>query len=1325
MKPKLHRFHRICPSARAFVLSGSIAATVMWTGSGISNAAIFKWDSGNTTNGATIDPAAGAWNKTAGNIVWNDTGTNKVWTDANDAVFEGADGTYAITVETALSATKLNFNNSGYTLGAGTAQILTLTSSTTPTIEIAGGKSATIGNNLTVQKTTAAATWGGMTIGTAGAATGKLTIASGATLKSTLGGANNTAMHLTGNGLVLDIFGSLGRSSNSVSDSTGNGDTNLIGDNAADNVTVNVKSGGSYATGGRTVRIGSLGTAVMNIEAGGAFSVLSNAANPGQGHVYLGYNAGANATVNVNGGTFSTNPGNVAGGSGQLLIGLNATATAFLNVTAGTVNSAGRMVLSAGSANATTTVSGTGEIIVGNTGLFFAEGNALAKGTFNLDGGTLTTPAVSKVLGEGYFNFNGGTLKASKATTTLMAGLNQANVHDGGAVVDSNNFDITIPQPLIHSTLPGASAIDGGLTKIGAGTLTIGTTDYSYTGLTKANGGTLFIDQVSMSSHAGFSIGASGTLKVKGNINSAGSLSSQGNLSLVNPDINTLSIAGGITLNNSTISLDLATGIADDIAAGGAASVSGTNVINIALAPGETLVTNNYTILTSAGGLNAASFAVGSKPAGFNSFTLATPNPNSLVLHVVAGNPTPSTAYWTGKASSTGSPSDATNLWGYGSALGAPKSNWSTTANGLTDPLQVPGAATNVIFTATNATHASGTLATKLDAGYTVGSLTFNVPAATGITATSIDTNGFPLSVGEDGITLASASNSGATVQGTGQVTLATNLSTWLNQSNSKALTVTTPVAPSLSGDSVLVLGGTGTGGITLAGGLANGSGTLALSLENGGLVTLGGACSHTGDTQVATSKLLVENAPTFSSKLILSNPAADAVTFHQDTQNVVLPTSPIEGNGGIVKTGPGSLTLAHGKSSYAAGTVVNGGTLVLNSGGGGAGAGTAPGDVSTIGLMDPTNVLTVNNGATVSINGTAPFGNSNLLPEFSPSVVINQGGVLNGNAFVFFLPNLTLNGGTVNVGNGNTTGGFNTNMGLVGTVTVGGTTASTITTTGAGANAKISLGASGTGNNGVTFAVADVTGNASADLTISSILRNAGTGAIPAVSPLVKTGAGTLVLSATNEYTGDTTVTAGTLSLGSASLANASNIFIGATGTLELAHGAPDTVNSLTIGGVLMPAGTYGAGGISNSHITGTGSLVVTTGAVGTPYDAWASVIPNASDRDRTDDPDNDGFTNLSEFLFGTSPVTPNGSLVLTTRSGSNLLVRWTQRSADGIYQLQSSTTLVNPWDIATTADPAITIGDEPGAATGYQNKVATVPVTGARKFLRVFATE
>lgn len=118
--------------------------------------------------------------------------------------------------------------------------------------------------------------------------------------------------------------------------------------------------------------------------------------------------------------------------------------------------------------------------------------NVPASGTYNLNGGTLTTTAVLRGSGSATFNFNGGTLAASADNSNFVGGLTTANVRGGGAVIDTNGFNVTISQGLAHSTLAGDAATDGGLTKNGAGTLML-TGANTYTGPTTINAGTLAV----------------------------------------------------------------------------------------------------------------------------------------------------------------------------------------------------------------------------------------------------------------------------------------------------------------------------------------------------------------------------------------------------------------------------------------------------------------------------------------------------------------------------------------------------------------------------------------------------------------------------------------------------------------------------------------------------------------------------------------------------------------------------------------------------------------------------------------------------------------
>lgn len=187
-------------------------------------------------------------------------------------------------------------------------------------------------------------------------------------------------------------------------------------------------------------------------------------------------------------------------------------ATGNLNISGGSISFNNRLALAVGTGSSAggnvATVTMTGGTLTTDSahnedwhaGVNMASGYDTATGgaaTFNLNGGTLSTLRVfsetggTGVKGTSTFNFNGGTLQAQASRGNFMEGLTLANVRDGGAIVNTNGFDVTIAQALLHSDIGGDNAVDGGLTKNGAGVLTLSSVDNSFTGNIVVNAGTL------------------------------------------------------------------------------------------------------------------------------------------------------------------------------------------------------------------------------------------------------------------------------------------------------------------------------------------------------------------------------------------------------------------------------------------------------------------------------------------------------------------------------------------------------------------------------------------------------------------------------------------------------------------------------------------------------------------------------------------------------------------------------------------------------------------------------------------------------------------
>ncbi len=95
------------------------------------------------------------------------------------------------------------------------------------------------------------------------------------------------------------------------------------------------------------------------------------------------------------------------------------------------------------------------------------------------------------------------------------------------------------------------------------------------------------------------------------------------------------------------------------------------------------------------------------------------------------------------------------------------------------------------------------------------------------------------------------------------------------------------------------------------------------------------------------------------------------------------------------------------------------------------------------------------------------------------------------------------------------------------------------------------------------------------------------------------KTGAGTQILSGENTYTGDTTISGGTLSITQKYLFDTSSVYLTTGGLFNLDFTGSDTIGALYLDGAKMAAGTWGSSSSGAQHIndtffSGTGSLYI-----------------------------------------------------------------------------------------------------------------------------------
>lgn len=100
---------------------------------------------------------------------------------------------------------------------------------------------------------------------------------------------------------------------------------------------------------------------------------------------------------------------------------------------------------------------------------------------------------------------------------------------------------------------------------------------------------------------------------------------------------------------------------------------------------------------------------------------------------------------------------------------------------------------------------------------------------------------------------------------------------------------------------------------------------------------------------------------------------------------------------------------------------------------------------------------------------------------------------------------------------------------------------------------------------------------------------------AISGLGSLTKEGVGSLTLSGLNTYSGDTLITAGTLSISSSYLSDLAAVKIDSGAFFNLGFSGSDSIGSLWLGGLQMAGGTYDSSTATyGSYFTGNGSLVV-----------------------------------------------------------------------------------------------------------------------------------
>lgn len=1191
------------------------------------------------------------------------------------------------------------------TLGLTTAAILPSTQAANFTWDTTGGDAATITPGSGTWNTTNTnwnngstnVPWAAANVAIFSGADGSYAVDLGASFSAqaitfnnsgyTIGATTPNTVTVTNSGTSLTL-------ADGVSATIGSGATVALSANSAtgtrtilgNGATLTIASGGTYAktgpgAGGFALRPAAT-TSASIINVNGSMTWETN----GGGGIGLAEGTAGTVTVNVNnGGILSTNASGVQNNKGAIIVG---------DAGAGTLNLA---------TGATVTISNTAATAFLNLG---ASNAAASVGTVNLNGGSLTAPLVRKTgaAGTGTFNFNGGTLLPNSNNAAFMAGLTRANVRDGGARIDTNGFDITIAQNLLHSDNFEDAMIDGGLTKAGAGTLSLsGTSDY--TGPTTVNGGTLAID---LAGTIASDIVVNNGGNVTGNGIANGSLTLNSGATFTALTNNTaITVGNGVNIAGPAklaFSGAVANGSTYDLFFYGAGGVTGLGNLSapfrvvFADDSGAGKVTGTVTTGTRTWNTNSGTweingtlnFAEGDKKF-FNGDSVVFTNRPSPSTITITGNLQPSDVSLT-NTSSAYTFSGSGSIGGVGSltkagngTLTIANSNTYTGATLLNaGTLQLDGSLSGSAITV-----AEGATLNQSPSGAIGGSASLSVAGAA--TLTGVNTYSGPTDIASGGVlTLGDGTSDGSITS----ASVANNGSMVFNTSG--AVTYANSI--------------TGTGSVTKLG-----SGTLALSNATSGHsggtfvnegTLLGGAILNGGPVTVAAGTTLTFTANNVNMSCAVSGPG----TILNNSTNTILFTGDHSGfTGSFTHSSGGNNTQFNepNSTSQNASYTITGGEMIFSK----AGDYTVKmGSLSSSGGT----IRGANSGTSTGVT-TLEVGNLNTDTTIS-------GGLQNGGTKILAL---------TKVGSGRLT--LAGNKGYTGLTNVNGGTLQV--------------------NNNLASPGVNVNGGAIAGggtLTGSLVVNAAG-----AVNPGATTG--TLTVNSTTEIHGkylceiDGAV-ADRLNVNGPLTLNASSVLdfdIVNAPTAQVYIIANYTTLTGTFGSVVdLPAGysvNYAYNdGVSSNHI----AIV----SAATPYGTWInSYFPGVTDPGivgTTADPDNDGEDNGLEFALGGAPnngsnrakvyslladsdadVDSDRELVLTiaVRSGTPGFATSPSPTAtqEGYsYTIHGSTSLAPASFTATVLPVAPVIADLPAAPAGYEYRSFSLSGsngTPSRGFLRV----
>lgn len=447
-------------------------------------------------------------------------------------------------------------------------------------------------------------------------------------------------------------------------------------------------------------------------------------------------------------------------------------------------------------------------------------------------------------------------------------------------------------------------------------------------------------------------------------------------------------------------------------------------------------------------------------------------------------------------------------------------------------------------------------------------------------------------------------------------------------------------------------------------------SGSGSVTHNGSGLTAFGAGNSYSGGTFLNSGILRIGSGGTTGS---IQGDVVNNSHLQFDRSDDLTFTFDISGTGQLTKLGAGTLILT-GANTYTGNTVVTNGILAIGPGGSLA---------SSAISVNTGSIMRFSHDGTLTYSG-AISGNGSLLKGGSGTTILTGACTHSGGT--------TIDSGVLQIGNGGTTGSiagdvvnnsiltFNRSDALTFAGVISGSGmvvkngAGTLILTGTNSysgNTNINAGILQIGSGGTAGSIASTTINNNAALAFNRSDSITYSGAIGGTGNLTQSGTGTLILTGTNSYTGGTTISAGTLQIGSGGTAgsitgdvlNNSAFVVNREGTLTL-DGVISGTGSLTKQGsgtlILTGANTYSGG----TTISG-GSLQIGNG--GTTGSVTGNITNNAGVTfNRSDD------VTFAGTITGSGSLLKDGAGKLTltadnSYTGGNLILNGTLQIGSG----------------------------------------------------------